>query len=103
MRNPIYQCDLINPLRHCVRFQHVIHLPHRTSQRIRLFIRHFGVVEKMTLRFDEQRSQRTQPGWRMAEHPVLILINIPAGRSGFLSLMLAAEKAIHDVYQMIPS
>ena len=37
------------------------------------------------------------------EDPVLILINIPAGRSGFLSLMLAAEKAIHDIYQMTPS
>lgn len=103
MRNPLYQCNLINPLRLCVQFQHVVHLPHHTSQRISLFIRHFGVVEKMALRFDEQRSQWAQLGWRMAEHPVLIFIDIPAGRGGFLSLMLAAEKAIHDVYQMIPS
>ena len=92
MRHSIDQRDLIDPLRVCVGSERLIDFSHHRTKRKRLIIRHFRIIQKMPLRLDEQRAQRSQLPWRVADHPVLVFVDVPAWRGGFFSIMFAANE-----------
>ena len=92
MWHAIYQSDLIDPLRVCVGSERLIDFFHHETKRKRLLIRHFRVIKKMSLRLDEQCAQRPQLHRRVTDHPMLIFVDIPAGRRSFFSIVFAADK-----------
>ena len=78
--------------------QSLIYAFQQGTERIRLFLGHFRVIQKMTARLDEQCPQRAQFAGRVTDHPMFILVDISTRRSGFRSFMLSTDETGFHFY-----